>query len=67
MHGEGVDLVSFSYKQIPKEMMPIKNSLSGYSSSAPTHETFTELNTKRLIDGLDSQEQNLYDYLNFLS
>lgn len=67
MHGEGVDLVSFSYKQIPKEMMPIKNSLSGYSSSAPTHETFTELNTKRLIDGLDSQEQKLYDYLNFLS
>lgn len=67
MHGEHPKLFAFSLKKIPKEMMSVKNNLSGYSRTSKTHETFTELNTKRLIDGLSPQEQELYNYLNILS
>lgn len=64
MHGTHPKLVSFSLKKIPSELVRVKNELSGYSKNAATHETFTELNTKRLIDGLNPQEQTLFDYLN---
>lgn len=64
MHGTHPKLVSFSFKKIPSELVRVKNELSGYSKNAATHETFTELNTKRLIDGLNPQEQTLFDYLN---
>jgi len=67
MHGEHLPLVSFSSKKIPQKYNDVKMNLSAYSAMSSTHETFTELNTKRLIDGLTQKEQELYDYLNFYS
>lgn len=67
MHGTHPKLVSFSDKKIPSELREVKNELSIYSKNAPTHEIFTELNTKRLIDGLNPQEQALFDYLNIFA
>lgn len=67
MHGTHPKLVSFSHKKIPSELMGVKNGLSLYSKKAQTHETFTELNTKRLIEGLNPQEQALFDYLNIFA
>lgn len=64
MHGEQPKLISFNMKKIPSRFQEVKQNLSGYSAKAGTHETFTELNTKRLIDGLNPQEQELYNYLN---
>ncbi len=64
MHGTHPRLVSFSCKKIPSELVGVKNKLSIYSENALTHETFTELNTKRLIEGLNPEEQALFDYLN---
>ncbi len=67
MHGEHPSLLAFNKKKIPARYESIKNNVSAYSALSPgTHETFTELNTKRLIDGLNSQEQELYNYLNVL-
>ena len=67
MHGTHPKLVSFSHKKIPSELMGVKNGLSLYSKKAQTHETFTELNTKRLIEGLNPEEQALFDYLNIFA
>lgn len=64
MHGKQPRLISFNMKKIPERFQEVKRNLSGYSAAAGTHETFTELNTKRLIDGLNPQEQELYNYLN---
>ncbi len=64
LHGTHPKLVSFSSKKIPSQFQKVKSELSGYSKVSPTHETFTELNTKRLIDGLNKEEQALFDYLN---
>lgn len=67
MHGEHSSLAAFSMKKIPARYESAKNNVSAYSALSGTHETFTELNTKRLIDGLNPQEQELYNYLNILS
>lgn len=67
MHGEQPKLLAFHYKKIPAKYQKVKNELSGYSANSQTHETFTELNTKRLINGLTKEEQELYDYLNLFS
>lgn len=67
LHSTHPKLVSFSWKKIPSELMSVKNELSLYSKNAQTHETFTELNTKRLIDGLNPEEQALFDYLNIFA
>lgn len=67
MHGTHPKLVSFSSKKIPSELRGAKNELYISSKNAPTHDIFTELNTKRLIDGLNPQEQALFDYLNIFA
>lgn len=67
LHSTHPKLVSFSLKKIPSELMGVKNELSLYSKNAQTLETFTELNTKRLIEGLNQQEQALFDYLNIFA
>ena len=67
LHSTHPKLVSFSWKKIPSELMGVKNELSIYSKKAPTHETFTESNTKRLIEGLNPEEQALFDYLNIFA
>lgn len=67
MHGTHPKLVSFSSKKIPDKFQKAKEELSEYSKYSQTHETFTELNTKRLIDGLNPQEQALFDYLNIFA
>ena len=64
MHGTHPTLISFSLKKIPSQFKNVKDNLSIYSQVSFTHETFTELNTKRLINGLNKEEQALYDYLN---
>lgn len=63
MHGEHSSLIAFSMKKIPARYESARNNVSAYSALSGTHETFTELNTKRLIDGLNPQEQELYNYL----
>lgn len=67
MHGTHPKLASFSLKKIPARLKKVKEELSEYSKYAQTHETFTELNTKRLIDGLNKDEQALFDYLNIFA
>lgn len=67
LHGEHLPFMAFSKKKIPDKYKDVKLNLSAYSALSCTHETFTELNTKRLIDGLSPKEQELYDYLNFYS
>ncbi len=67
LHGTHPTLVSFSIKKIPVQLKKVKEELSGYSAITQTHETFTELYTKKLIDGLNSEEQALFDYLNIFA
>lgn len=67
MHGTHPKLVSFSLKKIPQEFMGVKNKLFKSSRNAQTSEIFTELNTKRLIEGLNPEEQALFDYLNIFA
>ena len=64
MHGTHPVLTSFNFKKIPASLKGVKDSLSIYSQASFTYETFTELNTKRLINGLNKEEQALFDYLN---
>ncbi len=67
MHNTHPQLLSFNIKEIPERFLKVKAGLSEYSRISLTHETFTELNTKRLIDGLNPQEQALFDYLNIFA
>ena len=67
MHNTHPQLLSFNRKKIPERFHNVKAGLSEYSRISPTHETFTELNTKRLIDGLNKEEQALYNYLNIFA
>ncbi len=67
LHCSQPHMVSFSQKRIPKEFIDIKKNLSGYSATSQTHETFVELNTKRMVDGLSPREQELFDHLNFFA
>lgn len=63
MHGEHPNLISFMLKKIPEKYLKTQKALSEYAGKNCA-ETFTELNTKRLINGLNKDEQALYDYLN---
>ncbi len=65
MHGKHPIINAYAEKKIPKELIPVKEELSLYSAISKTHETFTELSTKRAIQGLNEQETELYNYLNF--
>lgn len=66
LHGTHPNLLSFSAKKIPAQFKKVKRELSLYSAAAQTHETFAELYTKKLIDGLKPEEQALFDFLNIL-
>lgn len=66
LHGSQAHLVAFNFKKIPKEFIPVKQNLSGYSACKGTHETFIELYTKRLVDGLNPEEEKLFNYLNII-
>ena len=66
LHGEQLELVAFNFKKIPTEFLPVKQNLSGYSAKSSTHETFVELYTKKLVDGLNPEEEKLFNYLNIL-
>jgi len=63
LHCSHPELIGFSAKKIPEKYKLIKNQLSQYSASSETHETFVELYTKRLVNGLSKEEQELFDYL----
>ena len=67
LHSSHPNIVSYSIKKIPKELMGVKNDLSMYSKISQTHETFVELNTKRMIEGLTPKEQQLFEHLNFFA
>lgn len=65
LHKEHVDLMAFQHKKIPKKFEPVILKLSGYSASRKENvfEVFNELNTKRLLLGLDSEEEKLFKFL----
>lgn len=67
LHSSHPDLLSFSHMKIPKKFMDVKQNLSTYSATSLTHETFTELNTKRMLEGLSPEEQELFNCLNYLA
>lgn len=67
MHDTHPRLKAFTIKKIPARFQKVKDELSIYSSCSETNETFAELNTKRLIDGLNQQEQALFNYLNIFA
>ncbi|MBO6088377.1 hypothetical protein J6P92_08550 [bacterium] len=66
LHGKQAHLAAFNFKKIPKEFIPVKQNLSEYSASKGTHETFIELYTKKCVDGLNPEEERLFNYLNIL-
>ena len=66
LHVRQTHLIAFNFKKIPKEFIPVKVNLSGHSADSCTHETFVELYTKRLVDGLNPEEERLFNYLNIL-
>lgn len=65
MHSRHIPLLSFKTKRIPKKYTSTINSLSGYAAAKPTaaHEIYTELNTKRILEGLTPEEKELFEYL----
>ncbi len=67
LHGTHPYLLSFSRKKIPAQFKKVRQELSEYSAISQTHEIFTELYTKKLIDDLNPDEQALFDYLNFFA
>lgn len=67
MHGTHPMMNCFAEKKIPARFLATKENTSLYSAISPTHETYTELATKRAIEGLNEQENELFNYLNFYS
>lgn len=65
MHQEHLPFLAFKRKKIPKKFATTINRLSGYAASKPqcAHETFTELNTKRILSELTPEEQELFKFL----
>lgn len=65
MHHEHLPFLAFKRKKIPKRFAPTIDRLSGYAASKPqcAHETFTELNTKRILSELTPEEQELFKFL----
>lgn len=65
MHSQHLPLLAFKTKHIPKKYSSTINSLSGYVATKPssTHEIYTELNTKRILEGLTQKEKELFEYL----
>ena len=65
LHGTHPHLNAYSRRAIPHELRDIKEEVSLYSALSETHETYVELYTKRLIQGLDDREEQLFKYLDF--
>ena len=63
MHGTHLPLNAFANKKIPAKFMSTKDNLSLYSALSKTHETFTELATKKSLIGLNADETRLLEYL----
>ena len=65
MHSRHLPLLSFKTKRIPKKYTSTINSLSGYAATKPNaaQEIYTELNTKRILEGLTPKEKELFEYL----
>ena len=64
-HKKQLVLTAYAYKKIPPEMTRTKVNTSLYSAISPAHETYTELETKKSIMGLDEAETKLDKYLDF--
>ena len=64
-HQQHLPLLAFKIKPIPKKFRPVINQLSGYAASKPNaaHEVYTELNTKKLVTGLNEEEMSLFEFL----
>lgn len=65
MHQEHLPFLAFKFKKVPKKFAPTVNKLSGYAASKPqcAHETYTELNTKRVLSELNDEEKELFKFL----
>lgn len=57
------NLVAFNIKSIPSEYNETINNLSDYAENNFAHEIHAELVTKKLIDGLTKEEENLLKYI----
>jgi len=65
LHKHHYPFLAFKLKRIPKKFTDTINRLSGYAASKPksAHEVYTELNAKRVLTGLNSEEQELFKFL----
>lgn len=65
LHKQHLQLLSFKFKRIPKRFAQTINNLSGYAAAKPNcaHEVYTELNTKRVLEGLKPDEEELFKFL----
>ncbi len=65
MHQTHSPLYAFKTKKIPEKFMPTVRKLSAYSAvnTNRTHEVYTELATKKVLEGLDPNEAELFKFL----
>lgn len=65
MHQTHIPLLAFKRKKIPEKFMPTIRKISGYCATKPnaTHEIYTELATKKVLEGLEPDEAELFKFL----
>ena len=63
VHGIQPDLLMFNLKKMPQKFKEIIDNISFYASSNSCHEVHAELMTKKLIDGINDEEQHLLDFI----
>lgn len=65
MHQTHTPLYAFKTKKIPNKFMPTVRKLSAYSASKSeaAHEVYTELATKKVLEGLEPDEAELFKFL----
>ena len=65
VHETHLPLLAFKTKKIPSKYLPTIRKLSGYAASKPTatHEIYTELMTRKVLVGLDKEQEELLDFI----
>ena len=67
IHKHFPKLLSFNTKEIPLKYKNVKDKLSTYSSGALIQETAVELLVKKLINGLNKEEEVLLKFLSYFA
>lgn len=65
MHCLQPDLLSFNMQKIPAKYRDVVNNLSLYAAASCANEIHAELMTKKLLDKLSPQEEELLNYLGY--